>query len=106
MQGCRRKAGNPVLSYPIFWCEIAPGPVLGAGSTPGDGGTSEFRTEYYPGPRGRSRRHPNLTPFWRVCYTASCRLSVVHVSDNAKDNPENIGGSSDPAQRPGSIEIV
>jgi phosphatidylglycerol:prolipoprotein diacylglycerol transferase len=29
-----------------FWCEIAPGPVLGAGSAPGDGGSSEFRTGY------------------------------------------------------------
>jgi hypothetical protein len=25
-----------------FWCEIAPGPVLGAGSAPGDGGLSEL----------------------------------------------------------------
>jgi hypothetical protein len=29
-----------------FWCEIAPGPILGAGSAPKDGGLSEFRTKY------------------------------------------------------------
>jgi hypothetical protein len=59
-----------------------------------------------PGLRGRSRHHPNLTPLQRVCYTALCRLPLIHVSDNPKSNPENIGGSSDPGQRPGSIEIV
>jgi hypothetical protein len=34
-------------NYSSFWCGMAPGPVLGARSAPEDGGSSEFRTEYY-----------------------------------------------------------